>query len=68
MNRIELFLLADIGWMAHFSGPHADTVQDTFNTTILPTAFTHNAKPGVVIDSIRKMNPGVTVEFEPSTI
>lgn len=49
------------GWLAKFEND--ERVKELFGTDTIPTAFTKNASPAMVLQAIKKLNPGFTVEF-----
>jgi hypothetical protein len=61
MNRITL-ILNHTGWLARYSGPHAADMQDLFGSCTLPTSFTVEADPALVVAEISSRNPGTIVE------
>lgn len=51
------------GWMATHTGPARDRIWSLFETDTLPTAFTEKAEPAMVLEEIRRLNPGVHVRI-----
>jgi hypothetical protein len=61
MNKI-LLIRTKQAWMAKHTGPHANEIIRLFNTSVIPTAFTAEANPTMVLAEIKRLNPKVTVE------
>jgi hypothetical protein len=62
-NAVTLYLENNF-WMVRFSGPHAGSIVRLFGTDALPTPFTGDADPVLVVDTVQRMNPGVIVFLE----
>jgi hypothetical protein len=62
-NRIVL-TRTPLGWVATHSGPLAEKIVELFRTNTLPTAFTADAPPDMVLAAIRRGNPLCQVEIE----
>ena len=48
------------GWMARFSDP---SIIELFKSDTIPTAFTENASPILVLNKIKELNPDCEVSF-----
>lgn len=48
------------GWMARFSDV---SMIELFGTDTIPTAFTEQASPMMVLEAIKKLNPNCEVKF-----
>ena len=64
MDNIIYLIEADGTWMAHFAGPHAADIEELFDTTTLPTAFTAKIAYEFVAAQIRENWPHVLVAQE----
>ncbi len=64
-DRITLHLTPG-GWMATFSGPHADSVLDLFGTRTIATAYPASTSIDVRA-AIAELNPGAIVTVLPVT-
>ena len=49
------------GWVALWQGPHAVEVARVLGTTVVPTAFTAQAEPELVLDEVARLNPDAVV-------
>lgn len=61
MNNTITVMRSEQGWIAHFEGPHAADIRETFGTVMIPTAFTADAAATVVRDAIESANPDCEV-------
>ena len=64
MERYITLRLHRDGWFADFH--HDEKIRQLFGSTILPTAYTANAAPLVVLVAIQKLNPGIRVTIGPA--
>jgi hypothetical protein len=60
-NQINLHL-SETGWLATYSGPHAQRIIDLFDSATIPTAFTAQAPLAMVIGEIQSRNPKAIVK------
>lgn len=51
------------GWVARAYGPYGEDIKRLFGTNELPTAFTANASPALVLDQISRLNPDCEVRL-----
>jgi hypothetical protein len=63
MNDRITLIRTPQGWIADYSGPHAEQIRLLFGCSLLPTAFTAKALPDVVKRTIQQLNPGVRVDL-----
>ena len=59
-NRIIVSLQGQ-SWVAKFVGPHAAKVKELFRTDTLPLPYTDQAPLKMVIEGLKKKNPGVEI-------
>ena len=64
MERYITLTLRHDGWFADFHND--EEIRQLFGSTVLPTAYTANAAPLVVLHAIRKLNPGLRVTIGPA--
>ena len=66
MNDLDVIKLRRTaqGWVALWQGPHAIEVARVLGTTVVPTAFTAQAEPGLVLRAIAQLNPDALVVLE----
>jgi hypothetical protein len=56
-----LIHLGETGYLATYTGPHAERIGKLFDTCTIPTAFTARAPIAAVIAEIASRNPGASV-------
>jgi hypothetical protein len=60
MDRIRIHL-GEQGWLATYSGPHAERALALFGKTTIETGWTSTAPIGQVVRETRLLNPGAHV-------
>jgi len=56
-----LIHLGEQGWLATYTGPHAERIGELFDSHTIPTAFTARASRETVIAEVQARNPRVIV-------
>lgn len=62
-NKIRVYKVSGLGYMAKFEGPHKAEIEELFKTDTIPTAFTENASTDLVLIKLRELNPNTEVYY-----
>lgn len=60
-KRITVWLSKDKVWMATYSGPEAQRIQDLMGTVDIPTAYLSGTSKAKVMSTLAALNPGYEV-------